>query len=353
MNIYLLFVLYFILAASVIFVTSKASAHIDEIDAKTNLGSAVLGGILLAAVTSLPELVTSTVSSLGIGMDSPTPGLAIGNILGSNIFNMMILGIADLVFIKRMYLNKVDKANRKSNMFVCILYGIIIIPVILFNFILGQTTITLITNLSFSILSIFMIGVYLINVFTSKNNDEQEEEKEVQPIKNNIIFFTLWSILIVLISVCITLVTDNINTTMGLDASFAGAIFLGIATSLPELTAVITLVKLKNYASAIGNVVGSSLFNLVILSFVDIITPVNLFQSLFQNTSSATFISTNEINLLILGAFSVLILMYTFKRKEIIIEEDNKNKVVKKLLYILPSIMLIGNYVLYLVLSIN
>ncbi len=348
MQIVLLFLLYFLLAGTVIFVTAKASNHIDEIDAKTNLGSAVLGGVLLAAVTSLPELVTSLVSSLGIGMES-TPGLAVGNILGSNLFNMMILGIVDLIFIRKMYLLNVDKGNQKANKFVVAMYIILLIPVILFNFIFKIQDIALITNFTFSLLSILLIVVYAINIIKTKSKDEEAEEKEVQPIKRNVILFTIWSTLLVVISVCITLVTDNINTTLNLDASFAGAIFLGVATSLPEFTAVVTLVKLKNYASAIGNIIGSSLFNLVILGFVDIITPVNIMSLLFTSSVNGNFFASNEINLLILGAFSVLILLYTFSRKT----PKESNGIKSKLLYIIPSILLVSNYIIYLILSIN
>ncbi|MFI3252446.1 MAG: sodium:calcium antiporter [bacterium] len=351
MNVVILFLLYFALAGGVIFVTSKASNHIDEIDSKTNLGSAVLGGVLLAAVTSLPELVTSTVSSLGIGMEA-TPSLALGNILGSNLFNMMILGIVDIFFIKRFYLANVDKGNRKANLFVVAMYVILFVPVIIFNLFLGTSTIALITNWSFSILSILLIGVYVVNILNTKTNEsnEEEETKETQPIKKNIIMFSLWSALIVIISVCITLVTDNLSAELNLGASFAGAIFLGVATSLPEFTAVITLVKLKNYASAIGNIIGSSLFNLVILSFVDIITPnQNIFSILFKRDEITGNFMTNETNLLILGTFSVLILLYAFTRKR---PDGSSISVGKKILYILPSIILVGNYIVYLLLSV-
>ncbi len=344
----LLFLLYFVLAGSVIFVTSKASNHIDEIDSKTNLGSALLGGVLFAAVTSLPELVTSLVSSFGIGMEA-TPGLAVGNILGSNLFNMMILGIADVIFLKKMYLTNVDKGNKTANKFVVLMYIILFVPVILFNLILKQDNpILLISNGTFSFLSIAILVVYIISLLKAKNaSSSDDEEKEVQPIKNNVILFTLWSALLVVISVCITLVTDNINTELQLDASFAGAIFLGVATSLPEFTAVITLVKLKNYGAAIGNVIGSSLFNLVILSFVDIITPVNVISLLFPIGGFTNFFASNEINLLILGAFSVLILVYAFSRKP---KEGTEIK--NKILYIIPSLLLVTNYIIYLVLSV-
>ncbi len=351
MNVVLLFVLYFVLAGAVIFVTSKASKHIDEIDEKTNLGSAILGGILLAAVTSLPELVTSTVSSLGIGMEA-TPSLAVGNILGSNLFNMMILGFVDFLFVKRLYLTNVDKGNKKANIFVVSMYVLLLVPVILFNFILNMDSIALITNWSFSILSFLLIGAYIVNVVTTKSDtpDEEEEVKETQPVKKNVIMFSLWSVLIVVISVCITLVTDNLSSELNLGASFAGAIFLGIATSLPEFTAVITLVKLKNYASAIGNVIGSSLFNLVILSFVDIITPTNIFSILFNREEISGNIWTNEINLLILGSISALILLYAFSRKRP--SEEGNVSVWKKALYIVPSVVLVANYIIYLLLSI-
>lgn len=343
MYVLLLFVAYFALAASVIFVTSKASNHIDEIDAKTNLGSAVLGGILLAAVTSLPELVTSIVSSLGIGMESAEPGLALGNIFGSNLFNIMILGAVDLFFIRKNYLLNVDKGNRGASKYVLAMYLVIFIPVVLFNFILGMDEIFLITNFSMSILSFLIIGIYVLNAIKSKdsNKEEETELKEVQPIKQNIIYFTLWSLAIVVISIFITIVTGKINDELNLGATFAGAIFLGVATSLPEFTAVVTLVKLKNYASAIGNIVGSCLFNIVILSVVDLVTPTNIFGILFVNSGNMLEVKENALFLLILGLISVLILMYMFTRKV----------VKKKWVYVLPSILVVFNYILYIILS--
>ena len=91
------------------------------------------------------------------------------------------------------------------------------------------------------------------------------------------IIFGLWSVVIIGSSFFITLVTDSIAIELNLSTSFAGAIFLGVATSLPELTAVITLMRLKNYDAALGNIIGSNIFNiLAILGLTSIIKSIDI-----------------------------------------------------------------------------
>ena len=89
----LLICIYLILAGGLVFLSDKLGNYIDLLDKKTNLSGAFLGGVLLAAVTSLPELFTS-VSAARKGNDD----IAVGNILGSNIFNILfIVGLSSLM----------------------------------------------------------------------------------------------------------------------------------------------------------------------------------------------------------------------------------------------------------------
>ena len=80
---FLLILQYLLLAFIVIFATSRLSYYIDELDKKTHISGALIGGVLLATVTSMPEFITSITSTVGLG----EPGLAFGNVFGSNILS--------------------------------------------------------------------------------------------------------------------------------------------------------------------------------------------------------------------------------------------------------------------------
>ena len=82
----MIYLIYVILAVLVVLCSTKLSAYVDALDKKTNLSGAFLGGVLLAAVTSLPELFTSLTAVLSLD----EPQLVQGNVLGSNIFNLCI-----------------------------------------------------------------------------------------------------------------------------------------------------------------------------------------------------------------------------------------------------------------------
>ena len=96
----MIYILYLVVAALVTFMSIKASEYVDMLDKTTSLSGAFLGGILLSAVTSLPELFTSISSTLMLDQ----PGLCIGNILGSNIFNYAMLSFFILTAVAKFVL---------------------------------------------------------------------------------------------------------------------------------------------------------------------------------------------------------------------------------------------------------
>ena len=93
----MIFVYYILTAAAVVWFSIAASRYIDMIDRTTRLSGAFLGGVLLSAVTSLPELFTSISATVLID----NPSLCIGNILGSNLFNSGMLAVVILFFLCR------------------------------------------------------------------------------------------------------------------------------------------------------------------------------------------------------------------------------------------------------------
>ena len=101
------FLVYAVVAAIVVFLSIKLSEFVDLLDKKTNVSGAFLGAILLAAVTSLPELFTSLTSTLFVKVNS----YVIGNILGSNLFNMALFFIIFTIFFKKVLDAKVNKSH--------------------------------------------------------------------------------------------------------------------------------------------------------------------------------------------------------------------------------------------------
>ena len=91
-----LIIIYVVLAGGLVFLSDKLGNYIDLLDKKTKISGAFLGGVLLAAVTSLPELFTSISATLFVHEKD----LVIGNVLGSNLFNLSVLGFCLLVFFK-------------------------------------------------------------------------------------------------------------------------------------------------------------------------------------------------------------------------------------------------------------
>ncbi|PAT02179.1 hypothetical protein CI105_02210 [Candidatus Izimaplasma bacterium ZiA1] len=341
MDIFILIIKYVTLAFLVIFATSKASRYIDELDKKSHLSGALIGGVLLATITSMPEFITSITSTIALHK----PGLAFGNVFGSNIFNIVILAVADLLFVKHLFFNKV-KTGVKTNGLIIIMYVIFILPLFLSK--IGSLNYTsfgsdnwgLPIGITFNVISLLIIIVYFLSIKSmSEEESTQNDETSDLTYKHIGVMFALWSVVVIGASYFITIVTDDIATTLNLSTSFAGAIFLGVATSLPELTATITLVKLKNYDAALGGVIGSNVFNLTIISVVDLINyKENIFNVLVDDVNLGNNISL----LLILGLFNSIILMLALVRKQA------KNRIY----YMLPSILILILYFIYIGLSI-
>ena len=328
--------LYLLLAFIVIFATSRLSFFIDELDKKTHISGALIGGVLLATVTSMPEFITSITSTVSLN----EPGLAFGNVFGSNIFNVVILAIADIVFIKHMFFNQV-KTQRKTNALVILMYIVFMIPLMLTGIVdtMDYGFFTLNILITFNIISLVIVVIYFLSIRAMNQDEtEQSEEESKYSYKTIGIYFFLWALVVVVSSYFVTIVANDLGEALNLGSSFAGAIFLGVATSLPELTAVMTLMKLRNYEAALGNIIGSNVFNMTIISVVDII---NIKEDIFTELDTNEAVGKNISYLLILGLINSIILMLALIRK------DEKSKIT----YIIPSVLILVAYFIYIYLS--
>ncbi len=261
----MIFLSYGILVVLVVVLSVYLSKYVDALDKKTNLSGAFIGGVLLAAVTSLPELFTSISAVLLV--KPPQPELIQGNVFGSNIFNLTIFGGCVLFASYSYKQSSVSKSHATTVIFTIVLFIVCILGMY-FPWTISAAFI----KLNWASLAIFIIYIINIKLVNSDDSAENEGEDNVNlSVGQIVVRFILLSVALVFVSIMLTQVTDKLSDRLNLGKTVAGAIFLGVATSLPELTASINLVRLKNFNASIGNVTGSNLFNFIILCFGDLI----------------------------------------------------------------------------------
>lgn len=323
---YMIYVLYLILALAVVLVSIRLSYYVDLLDRTTNISGAFIGGVMLAAVTSLPELFTSISATLFVNQ----PDLVLGNVLGSNLFNLFVLG--SLIFFSIKNFNKCFLSpSHKNTLIATIIMYLLVASAVIFpaNFYILKT----------NPVSIVIFIIYLIAVKLMSSDDSKEEDSltiEAHLTKNQILIrFSLLSIILVIVSVFLTMTTDIIAQKLNLGMTIAGALLLGVATSLPELTSSISLVKMKNFNATVGNIVGSNLFNFSILFIADV----------SYRGGSIYSANAESSNLIVFGIISTLasLLALQFKSKA-----DKYSPYVLNVIYGVSSFIIIASYIVFL-----
>lgn len=256
----LLVIEYILVASLVIFCSIKASQYIDMLDKTTKMSGAFLGGVLLSAVTSLPELFTSISATVLLHK----PGLCIGNILGSNIFNLAVLALASLWTMRYFKDAKISKGNIFVTAFVLLIY----IALLLNMFNILRFEIATIDVVTIAIIFIYAFGVRYL---AKDGGNETSDEEVTLSTRQIVVRFFFTSVVIVVLSVVMTYITDDLAAQYNIGAGLAGALFLGVATSLPEVSSTIALFRMRSYNIAVGNIVGSNLFNFLVLCVADIL----------------------------------------------------------------------------------
>ena len=218
----------------------------------------IIAGTLVAFGTSAPELFVS-----GIASYSGNPGAAIGNILGSNIANVFLaLGIAAII------INISPPKNAFQIDIKVLAASSIILIILLFNISLVYWWVGLIL-----ILSLFIYIFYIIK-FSDVNNVE-ENNKQNLSLSKALIFFFIGLIGVSLGAKLLTEGSIDLARYFGIRETIIGLGVLAFGTSLPEVaTSIIAAIKKENNI-AIGNIVGSNIFNILGIGGVTILISGN------------------------------------------------------------------------------
>ncbi|MEW6162164.1 MAG: sodium:calcium antiporter [Nitrospirota bacterium] len=260
----------FIVCTLVIFYSgSRLSKYGDIIAEKTGLGRAWIGLVLMASVTSLPELVTG-ISSVTY---ADVPDIAVGDVLGSCVFNMLIIAILDAIYRIMPISAKAYQGNILSAGF-----GILLLSMVAANIFLGKYVSPLgwIGPYSLFFIFIYFIAIRLVYSYERRQISALIKEKAVElrykdiQTKTAIINYGINAIIVISAATFLPKIGEGIAETTGLGQTFVGNIFIALSTSLPEVVVSFSAVKIDAIDLAIGNLFGSNIFNIFILAIDDI-----------------------------------------------------------------------------------
>jgi len=246
--------------------TVLASAA-DAVAELTGLGRLWVGAILLAAATSLPELLTG-VAAIRIG----APDLAVGDLFGSSMANMLILALLDLVWARRKLLRSVAFEHSLA---ACLA---ITTNALAAAFVLAAPA-TLILGVSpgsLLIVAIYLSGTRAIQRSTAPPPPAAGPPRAAVPVGRLVGPFSAFAIAAAVIAIAapaFARAAEAIAIDSGLGATFVGTLLLGFATSLPELVACLAAMRIGALDLAVGNLFGSNAFNMATLLAFDLVSP--------------------------------------------------------------------------------
>ena len=261
----MLWISFLISAAILVLASIKLAEYGDAIAYRTKLGGLFVGTLLMAGATSLPEFLTS-ISSLQQGVI----GLAAGNMLGSNMFNMALVGFLGLIFYKQRVLRRVAMRHTLTASLATALIGLATF------FILADIDIKIgWVGLD----SLLLIGAYIGGIWLIRSNDsdhkgadagEDIDDSGIPTLKRALIGFALATGVLILVTPFLVRSSAEIAEITGLGTGFVGTALLALITSLPELIAAMAAARLGAYDLALGNLFGSNIFNIFTLGITDI-----------------------------------------------------------------------------------
>ncbi|MDP8217989.1 MAG: hypothetical protein P9M03_04625 [Candidatus Theseobacter exili] len=326
----MLWIQFFIAAGLIVFFGRKLSLFGDIISEKTPLSGSVIGFSLLAIITSFPELITSigAVATLKI----PAPDLALGNIFGSIMCNLFILVLIDAYFAGSL----LKTIATKQNSIILILTILMSVIAMVFMFIKPGLILFNVGADSWLILAIYIISLkYLYSREDKKPDICKEIEKKYEHTSLGKVFFGfVFSAAVILCAgLWLSHIGDSIARETTMSHTFVGILFLAISTSLPELTVSFTAVRLGAIEMSVGNLLGSNIFNVLIIVFADIF---------FKKGDVLSASSTSTLVACFLGLLMNLVLLISLvhKTKPVYKKRISLTSIVLAIIYLTGMIFL-------------
>ena len=298
----MIWVVFLLTIGAILYAGVHLTRYGDMVAEKLGISSSLVGFILLAIITSLPELVTSLAATIFQG----APNLAIGNVAGSNLFNLTIIAVMDLFLKTGVVFTEADRGHIRVGWWGMVLMAIALVEVVGgFNLPIWHVGVP-----SILIFLIYLIGIRAVfRVERHLHREQSDEEKRslsYEHISPGKVYggFLLFAAIIVVGGTLLSWTGDQIAQITGWGRTFVGSLFLAAATSLPELVVSLSALRLGLAGMAFGNVLGSNMANMLIIFFADLAYP---------NGSILTTVSRTHGLTLAAGILLTLFVIFSIK----------------------------------------
>lgn len=268
----------FALAAAIVWVAGvRITRYANVISVRTGIGQAVVGMLLLGGVTSLPEVaVAVSAAAQGDG------ALAVNMGLGGIAMQVAILAVADLMIGKKALTAVVPNPI----VFLQGAFKVFLLSVAAAAIIVGDVAVLGVGLWMWLLFFLFLFAIWTLaktkgrrpwRVVDDEDLEEQEKRKardeaksdESRDLRSTIIGAAIAATAIIAAGYVLSRTGDAIAEQTGLGESFVGAVLVAIATSLPEVSTVVTAARAGLYTMAVSDVFGTNLINVALLPLVD------------------------------------------------------------------------------------
>lgn len=280
---------------------ARLSRYGDVIAEKSGLSRGWVGLILLATVTSLPELVTG-ISAVTV---AKVPDIAVGDIMGSCVFNLLIIVVLDFLYRKESVYTRARQGNVLSAG-----YGIALIGFAGFNLLLYRdASIPALGHVGLYtpvILLLYLLAMRSLYRYEQAQLSEYVEDRvELYPdvsLKQAVQGYAIAALVVVGAGIWLPFVAKDLATAMAWEQSFVGTLFVAAITSAPEVAVTVAALRMGAVDLAIGNLFGSNLFNIVILAIDDLAyLPGPLFADVSISHAASAFSAMMMSGLAVVG----------------------------------------------------
>lgn len=258
-----------ICALAIAYAGARLTRLADAIGEKTGMSGSWVGLLLLAAVTSLPELATG-ISAVTVAQ---APNIAVGDVLGSTVFNLALLVMLDVLHRPDTIYSRASSGHILSAGFGVILLGVVGASVLLER---EHLLPTLGSVGGYTPLLVLLYGLAMRSLFSYEQRQAMARAPATAPrygelkLRKVSLQFAFFAAIVTLAGVWLPIAGSRIADEMGWSPTFVGTLLVAGATSLPKVVATLAAWRLRALDMAIGGLLGSNLFDLLIIAVDDV-----------------------------------------------------------------------------------
>ena len=279
----------------------RLSRYGDIIAEKSGMSRGWVGLILLATVTSLPELVTG-LSAVTV---ANSPDIAVGDIMGSCVFNLLIIVALDFLYRKESIYTRAHQGNVLSAG-----YGVALIGFAGFNLLLyrggtfpaighvGLYTPVILLLYLLAMRSLYRYEQAQVSAYVEERAERYPDTSLAQAVQG----YVMAALAVVAAGIWLPFVARDLAAIMAWEQSFVGTLLVAAITSAPEVVVTVAALRMGQVDLAIGNLFGSNLFNIALLAIDDLAyLPGPLFADVSISHAASAFSAMMMSGLAVVG----------------------------------------------------